>query len=233
MDALKPKSLQQVWDTGVLDKPNPHVHDMLSGDIGTSYRMTDFDIAARQELLRRHMGLPVRPEGEIFRDVGQRDFHPSATSGGVPGRFDTVELDPKNVPYWSQHGLGGLIGASQGYAAGQEMPRNTWDKILSDYGLDRQNAGGQNQAHVYDLWDFKPSDHENTVGKKYLSEAVRHPMSLAKPVDNNQVLHSYGKDVQDANTQGQFLGSLASRYLLNNVLGRGGVVFDQKINAGE
>lgn len=78
---------------------DPTAAQALAGGRGwKSFQVSPFVLDARRELFRRGMGLPIRGEetgDTIFRSIGDREYKPTATSGGLPGTYEHVEYNPK------------------------------------------------------------------------------------------------------------------------------------------
>lgn len=98
-DFLRPRSWAHFYRTAIQDRPAEATMKFMTDDRGAG--LTPFNAMARQELLRRHMGLPIRSEDAIFRSTGNRWFQPRVShtgdvvSGGIPGNYEHVEFNPK------------------------------------------------------------------------------------------------------------------------------------------
>ena len=109
---LKPRSWDQVYRTAILDRPDADMVKYMThrgnvGDTGPEgIGLAPFDAMGRIELLRRHLGLPVKPEDAIFQSTGKRTFSPTTTpagemiSGGVPGTREHLEFAEDNLKRW-------------------------------------------------------------------------------------------------------------------------------------
>ena len=93
---LKPRSLRDFWEGAILDKPlQLSDKELLKPDSGHE-NLPRTIWGMRRELLRRGMGLPVRDEeNAFFRSIGRHKYAPTKASGGLPGTYRTVELNPK------------------------------------------------------------------------------------------------------------------------------------------
>ena len=93
---LKPRSFKDFWEGAILDKPlQLSDKELLAPDSGHD-DLPRTIWGMRRELLRRGMGLPVRDEeNAFFRSIGRHKYAPTKASGGLPGTYRTVELNPK------------------------------------------------------------------------------------------------------------------------------------------
>jgi hypothetical protein len=302
VDFLKPQSLKQFVNTAILDRPSEAMTRFLAtppkeGGPG----LLPVNVAGRIELMRRHMGLPVRPEDAMFRSTGKRWFQPTVSqsirgkgqgtvlSGGVPGNREHVEFNPKflqealvdnatnttpkasnpqmfakaisgGMPvreaikrYGGSAGLGpsGLAGPFADLKGQLNTVPVTRDKktgnIVANPELNqfkddpftglfarhgKQLNYDDNTARVFDHWDFGLQPREEKLLKLYLQQS---PESLDKVVppevrrgwDQSGEVDAFGRTFQDGSTRRDHRNALLKRLILNNVIGDGGVVFDQ------
>jgi hypothetical protein len=219
-EMLRPRSLQHVWDTMILDKPDTQMTDMLRNEM----RKPQFGIDSRRELLRRHLNLPVREGTEIFESTGMKPFTPSfkpngkPLSGGIPGTYEHLQLKPDALSRYPD--------SDRIVEDTHTTPNDPWSEILARHGT--QQMG--DKTRIFDHWDFGLSPEERNVGWDYLKRTATGDPGMQEPIPFSQ-LRTWRRDqtVDDfaGRTRMDHLKTLLQRYLLNDILGTGGVVFDQ------
>lgn len=110
---LKPRSWAHFYNTAIADRPSEVTRNFMTHKKGPN--LSEFSADSRNELLRRHMGLPVRDEDAIFKSTGRRWFQPRVShtgnviSGGIPGNYEHVELHPQALARYKTKGLDKVI----------------------------------------------------------------------------------------------------------------------------
>jgi len=242
--ALRPKSVKQVWDTLVMDRPSESVLNIgpMAGREG-QFSLKPDAAAARYELFRRSMDLPIAdPSNAFFREVGRQDWAPTETSGGVPGNFRTIELNPAR---FQADSLDKDSTASKFKSRIRSVYRNpdregeypAMGDYLSRHGYRRDSEGN---LSIEDLWDFALTPDEETQLKKYAKEFVRQPSAMNQIQSEYKARTSNGwKSSWDPLWEGtdhiptklEHAREMLKRKLLNTLLLRdGGVLFKQKFD---
>ncbi len=118
-----------------------------------------------------------------------------------------------------------------------KLKSDPWSDLFARHGTQFNPSG--RQARVFDHWDFGLQPLESALLKQYLGTAAGGgtgalrknliPSTVRDDWDKAQVADSFGTVGKDSN-QYEHMLSLLQRMVLNNVLGRGGVVFDQEFD---
>jgi len=238
---LVPDSPSQFIDAAIKDKPHPKFSrplQMASETTGKTFSLPPEHLQARQELMRRAMGLPIAdPDNAYFRPTGRSRYVPTETSGGVAGTYDTVGVnprrwqqlatDPSTAPYLSKLTKRVQTVAGRPEIEGRYPALGDW---LSRHGYRRETPGVLN---IHDHWDFGLTPRENTT----LLRQLVTPWQWQRPSNTyaadikggwKSKIDGVFMDNDRIPTNLQHMTSLAKRKLLDGALLRNnGVVFDQ------
>ena len=171
-DFLRPRSWAHFYNTAIADKPSQATRDFLTHDKGPN--LTEFATDARQELLRRHMDLPVRPENALFKSTGRRWFQPTTShtgdvrSGGIPGNREHVELAPGTLERYKDKGLGMYLDRTEAHiTTPKELPETTTKQVYDTREKTRWTGYPWNRKkETYTVPETEPRTVTEHVGMK-------------------------------------------------------------------
>jgi hypothetical protein len=174
---LKPRSFKDFWEGAILDKPLQLSAQERSepGSGHDDLPKTMWDM--RRELLRRGMGLPVRDEeNAFFRSIGRHKYAPTEASGGLPGTYRTVELNPKR---WAAE-------LAREASIGSEFGSGKWGSLTP------QQQAAIKAKYPKSWYRYRPITHmqealEVSSGRQRGTSA-NHPNLQAKPYQQNNPL---------------------------------------------
>ena len=238
---LKPKSLRQVFDTAILDNPT----EAVVGGVRQPGRLGEFSLKsdasqARYQLFRLAAGLPLKdPENAYFISKGKTDWTPTATSGGLAGRFNTVGINPKIMEAQQADPDSTLNKMMKRLEYVKRRPDREGDypafgDWLSRHGYRRGSDGSMS---VEDLWDFALTPDETTQLSSYAKDFLKNPKSMSETQTAYPEMTGQGwKSPWDPLWEGtdfvpnkrQHATELIKRKLINTLmLSNGGVLFQQ------
>lgn len=237
-----PKSWQEFYNAAIADVPLQRGKT----DVVTAAN-TDTPVLVRRELLRRTLGLPVRPRDANLTYIGTRTFSPTYNSrglpvgGGIPGEYQHYELNPQFFEKYKDNSyVRNMLDKLRMYrpadsptSAEAWQPYSPADDFLSRHDTSSAFA---NLHTVRDHWDFGLTPDENRVLPQLISRYLRRGTAEKTNWDfvaTLERLKHEGRVELAADTPwtpAKWLPTLLSRKLLNDVLGNRGVVFEQSFD---